>query len=332
MFLGICLLLDNEVDRAKFYLQNTKEYIKRWRETTSQEKIQSAEDKLTDVRMRFLEMYVQNYTDGANMDMIVRFKAVLYMYFMMREFDLLNSELKRPIQSYSSFEIQFDPIITEIRPLIDQIRQDIEDQTNEHYKLDIEKINHFINTFERIPQIPQGKEDLECSTTKRLSTLMYAQGAKLQLLQQTGHSTSREIRTAADNITAYSLSTNLSMVHMGFTSPILLAMQVHMISMENTIDLYDQDYLLAAIKMDVKALQDIIAIDKKVKAEIGHLVDAVVQTIKVQDERRTKSLIDYSLKLASDHTEYVSNEFLPEVSRAIPNYFGEMFDDVSDIV
>jgi hypothetical protein len=154
--LGICLLLDNEVDRAKFYLQNTKEYIKRWRETTLQEKIQSAEDKLTDVRMRFLEMYVQNYTDGANMDMIVRFKAVLYMYFMMTEFDLLNSELKRPIQSYSSFEIQFDPIITEIRPLIDQIRQDIEDQTNEHYKLDIEKINHFINTFERIPH---GKED-----------------------------------------------------------------------------------------------------------------------------------------------------------------------------
>jgi hypothetical protein len=302
IYMGLTLLDENDIPRATFYLENVAAFIQRCKARQKQEKL-TIEEQLQVLRERFLEMVYQTCTAymQANVNLIQGLKRFIYTNFIIKQYRRLNS--LREQQGTAPQQPQDNGIMTELDefiPYLKNIKEDLDNGTDDNFKIDLNVIDRIANKFKDSLSAPSDRIPELVFTMRRLSALFMAQGAKIQYLQRTGKGNDPVVRQVADYITALSDNAAFNLAYPMFSYPIHLAMSVHRQCLEASDDLRERMQLVELLRADIKALYALGHTSKIVLPMYGPLIYDVEHLIKEEEERQRRQQLFSSLKTFMD--------------------------------
>jgi hypothetical protein len=307
LLLGMYYKLENNVERSKFYIHNVELAVDQWKKSNQLGDLM-IEDDPNCFRMSFLDILLTSLTvnDCCRDNMVLFLKIIIYLNSII---DRCN-ELDNYGTSYQQ-ETQFDVFL---QPYLGLIKEDIDNRSNTRFPIDVRIVDLIIQNLLK-------SEDANVMTVNRRNVLLFAEAAKIQLLQQSGDRTSKIIRNAADHITANSEYASLCMLQVVNAYPVLVAMQVHLVCLDETPDFQDRVQLVGFLKQDVKALQDMIHSNKQIEVDIGYIVHNVAQSI-IKEEEILRRTLETEVYLP---TETFQEDYLDQCTDSIMEYDKIMF-------
>jgi hypothetical protein len=197
--------------------------------------------------------------------------------------------------------------LDEFQPYYEQIKKDIDDATHVNFPLDLKLADVVIERFSK-PVNNASNLDLFVSV-KRKNLILIAEGAKITLLQFAGDKTSPAIRSVADHIisSAETASLGLSLIHEGYSAPVLLAMKVLLDCLNSCIDEHERTTILNELKKGVRIIREVMQTSKKLELEFTRIVN------------------DVEVRIADEESQFVSDTEPGDISQFVEDTLKEYF-------
>jgi hypothetical protein len=273
--LGCYFLLEDNSLTAMFYLTNAKAFIDYW---NSNPHSQDPEDVLEQIRVSYLEGHLLGvfHQVVTPKDLLKHTKLGLYMHCIVRQYHLTYCQVHN-MRPNDSIHSELD----ELLPLINLIKQDIDNDTDVSFPVTVPMIDHVINKIQKPAAYSGNAMDLY-QHIKRKNLLLVMLSTKISLLLQQGHKSDSLIRGVADDISNNADTVSLSLWHTTYASSILFAMQVHMDCLRKSSDSIDRGMILFHLKKEINLLREMMKTSKRFELEFmnsvsiieGNIVDA----------------------------------------------------------
>jgi hypothetical protein len=205
--------------------------------------------------------------------------------------------------------------IEEFSPYLNQMKQDMDARSNKNFTLDLPMLDRMISTLHKV------------TTTNASDTL----GAKIQLLQRSGHRGTPEIRGAADYISVMASNAAGGMLN-HVVGPIIACIRAHLECLEVCASEEDSARIVSVLKADATILKTMMDISKRVASQYGYYVLHIANIVAKQEEKERAQKIQAVLQPSSTYRPVPSTpEYMPNITspseQNIPNELETFLSD-----
>jgi hypothetical protein len=319
-----------DFNRSSFYSEIISVFLNKWRNRNINEDWErSLSGQIYNIRVMALEASVEY---EQNEDLSMRVKRAIFGSLLVKYHNQLMNILDRNKSAPHA-----DQNLSEVQDLhlLLAIKADIDEKTNTHFKIDLNMLDRLCSKFDikmlntLVDQFNTYKYGKTCML------LLFAQGAKIEILMCKSQVVNVAMKSAADFIAVILEKAPGVASQPPFTTSILYALQVHLMYLSSLHDRKEQEKVIEMVRTEIKVLHASMTQFPRVAQEHLTTVDSFEKMLQIEEERLHQEQLHASVQEFID--EPVNDSLTPPLenifSSEVDEFFHEFFTDKdSDIL